>query len=233
MVAVLFFGAAAPAGATVAIESTNPTPAAEENAEIGMLMWQEALSSRAECLQAASITFGQLSGRKGEYNTRTAVVTIDPDVPSERVTAVVVHELSHHAHLQCGAFADDTLTNAFYLAQGIPSQRPWFDYTVGWSDTPAELFAEAMTAVILGAPSADIMITADALSVVSAWMNSLPIPSSVTTPELPGNEKEPEVQPAPSAADPTEFAATADAAHPQIGPECGSGCVYVGRFAAD
>lgn len=254
VVAALLFAAAIPAGATVTVDATNATPGAAASAEYGASLWQSALSSRGGCLGAASITFGHLSGRKGEYDTRTGVVTIDPDVSAEEVVTVVIHELAHHAHLRCGAYANQEFTRAFYGAQGIPADRAWFDYSAGWSATPAEIFAEAVTMVVTNSTAHGVGVTGDALAVVDAWMHgyALPVPAPTTTappsttagsgeppttgptaviPRIPtGNEGAARFSPLTTTPEPE--APRPVAVIIQKG-DCGDGCIFVGDFQAD
>ncbi len=260
VVAALLIAAAIPAGATVTIDSTNATPSAAASAKTGASQWQSALSSRGDCLGTASITFGQLSGRKGEYDTRSAAVTIDPDVDPSEVAAVVVHELSHHAHLRCGAYADDSLKAAFYAAQGLPPERGWFDYSSGWGQTPAEVFAEALTMVTLGTSSHGVAVKSAAVEVVRSWAKGLPVsmpapppaqsaPPSPSVADIPNALLPVTVPHTPAASSPTKpgGAAMATETRPAVAKtrsvvatvaigeanECGAACVYVGAFAAD
>lgn len=253
VVAALLFAAAIPAGATVTVDATNATPGAAASAEYGASLWQSALSSRGGCLGAASITFGHLSGRKGEYNTRTGVVTIDPDVSPEEVVGVVIHELAHHAHLRCGAYANQEFTRAFYQAQGIPAERAWFDYSAGWSATPAEIFAEALTMVVTNSTAHGVAVTAEARAVVDAWMRgaALPAPAPATTiapSTTAGSSLPPTSGPAavipriPTGNEGTARFSTLSTIPTPKPPrpvaaihkgDCGDGCIFVGDFQAD
>lgn len=243
VVAALLIAAAIPAGATVTIDSTNATPSAAASAKTGASQWRSALFARVDCLGTASITFGQLSGRKGEYNTRSGVVTIDPDVDAADVVAVVIHELAHHAHLRCGGYSDPALAAAFNAAQGLPIDRGWFDYSAGWGQTPAEVFAEAVTVVVLGSSGHGISVTPAALDLVSRWMQAQSIPTPVATPMIPAATA-PKVGPVTSriispltspTTPPTAAAARSRYLAVRIGQanECGPACLFVGDFAAD
>jgi hypothetical protein len=261
VVAALLFAAAIPAGATVTVDATNATPGAAASAEYGASLWQSALSSRGGCLGAASITFGHLSGRKGEYNTRTGVVTIDPDVSPEEVVSVAIHELAHHAHLRCGAYANQEFTRAFYLAQGLPADRAWFDYSAGWSATPAEIFAEAVTMVVTNSTAHGVAVTAEARAVVEAWMHgsALPAPATTIAPTTiapntiaptttAGSSMPPTTGPAemipriPTGNESTARFSTLTTTPAPEPPravavihkgDCGDGCIFVGDFQAD
>ncbi len=90
----------------------------------------------------------------------------------------MVHELSHHAFIACGAFADQDLTIEFLTAQRLPPDRDWFDYSAGWEQAPVEHFAEAMTVVITGDGSNTIAITPEAVSLVRRWLAMAPIVTS-------------------------------------------------------
>jgi len=112
--------------------------------------WNSNLGVRKTCSSGVSVIFEELSGRRGEYRTATGEVVIDPTDSADGMAAIVAHELSHHTFLACGVFADREFTEAFYAAQGLPFGRDWFDYSAGWTQTPAEHFAEAMATVIVG-----------------------------------------------------------------------------------
>ncbi len=88
--------------------------------------------------------------------------------------AIVVHELSHHTFLACGAFADSDFGAAFYASQGLPEDRDWFDYTAGWVGSPAEHFAEAMAITISGSVEGGIAIGSETTAVVSRWLAGAP-----------------------------------------------------------
>ncbi len=257
VVAMLLITAAIPAGATVTVDSTNGTPGAVASAEKGARLWQSALSARGGCLGNAAITFGQLSGRKGEYDTKTAIVTIDQDVADSKVAGVVIHELAHHAHLRCGAYADDAFTTAFYQAQGLPQSRGWFDYSAGWAATPAEIFAEAVAAVVIGKKPHAISVTGDALRVVEAWMKNRPLPdltpapaSTSTTTTTTTTTTSPTTSPEPVKTSTHSLTGTGTAPKPPPGAKsepttptpivrpavkttCAPDCVFIGAFMVD
>lgn len=137
--------------------------------------WQSSLGVRQDCSKGASIVYAEIVGRRGEYRTAAAEVVIDPAGGSEGLDAIVVHELSHHTFLACGAFADAELRDAFYSAQGIPADRDWFDYSHGWAATPAEQFAETMAVVIVGASEGDVQVSNEAVTVISRWLAGAPL----------------------------------------------------------
>jgi hypothetical protein len=102
-------------------------------------------------------------------------VVIDPYDKVAGMDAIVAHELSHHTFLACGAFADAEFTAAFYAAQGLPAGRDWFDYSAGWSGTPAEHFAEVMAVTVSGAGEGGIPISDEAVSLMARWLAGAPL----------------------------------------------------------
>lgn len=132
--------------------------------------WFAGLGVRQSCSSGVSIVFEALPSRRGEYRTATEQVVIDPGDSLDGMDGVVIHELSHHTFLACGAFADADLTQAFYAAQGLPSGRDWFDYSLGWTQTPAEHFAEVMAVTLSGGGEGGITISSAAVEVISKWL---------------------------------------------------------------
>jgi hypothetical protein len=155
--------------------ASSPVPAEVEAAVASAVQeWQGSLGVRRECSSGASVVYEQIDGRRGEYRTRTGEVVIDPTDSAEGLAAIVIHELSHHTFLACGAFADQEFTRAFYTAQGLPEDRDWFDYAAGWSATPAEHFAEAMAITIHGGGEGGIPVGAETTALVSRWLAGAP-----------------------------------------------------------
>lgn len=136
--------------------------------------WHSSLGVRQDCSSGVAIVFEPVDGRRAEYRTRSGVVVIDPYDATAGMGAVVVHELSHHTFLACGAFADGDFTAAFYAAQGLPEGRDWFDYAVGWAATPAEHFAEAMAVTIYGSGEGNISVGAETTALISRWLAGAP-----------------------------------------------------------
>lgn len=137
--------------------------------------WGDALGMRQECASGVSITLEALPARRGEYRVATREVVIDPDGDIATLTGVVIHELSHHAFVACGAFADQDLTVEFFAAQHLPPDRDWFDYSTGWDQAPVEHFAEAMAVAINGTGASGIEVTPEAVSLVTRWLAAAPI----------------------------------------------------------
>jgi hypothetical protein len=140
--------------------------------------WWNALGARQECASGVSITLGALPARQGEYQVSSRQVVIDPSGDLDTLAGTAIHELSHHAFIACGAFADQDLTGAFFAAQQLPPDRDWFDYSAGWEKAPVEHFAEAMTAAITGDGNNSIAVTPEAVSLVTRWLAAAPIATS-------------------------------------------------------
>jgi hypothetical protein len=181
---VLVIGALGPVSPGITAEITSDSP--ESVAAQAFDDWQDALGVRRSCSSGVSITFEALPTRRGEYRVGTQQVVIDPNDPIEGMYGIVLHELSHHTFLGCGAFADTTLTAAFYRDQGLPDDRDWFDYSAGWAHTPAEHFAEAMAAAVAGSGEGGITINPDTIGLVLDWLAGradLPSDSTERDPE--------------------------------------------------
>jgi hypothetical protein len=173
--------------------------------------WHSSLGIRQSCSSGVSFVFQQLDGQRGEYRTQTGEVVIDPTDSVAGMDAIVVHELSHHTFLACGAFTDPGFGAAFYASQGLPEDRDWFDYTAGWAGTPAEHFAEAMAITISGSGEGGIAVGSETTAVVSRWLAGAPnttpadsyepVPYSKSTDsesssEIDKGNEQPSVQPA-------------------------------------
>lgn len=167
------------AGSTVAYADT-PTVSTETQTAVTQAydQWSRSLGARQACSAGVTVVYEELSGRRGEYRTGDGQVVIDPTDSATGLNAIVAHELSHHTFLACGAFADAEFTDAFYASQGLPAQRDWFDYSAGWSAAPAEHFAEAMAAVIVGAGEGGIAVAASTKDLISRWLAGAPIVSA-------------------------------------------------------
>jgi hypothetical protein len=186
ILAMLLLMPALPAQADFIVDADAAPPGVADAVGVAAARWEASLAGRSGCLRPVTISFEDLDARRGEYRTREARVVVDIAVSVSDAPRVVTHELAHHAFIACGGYVDETLTAAFYSAQGLPLEREWFDYSAGWDANPAELFAEAMTAVIDGATAHGVAVTNAAKSVVQAWMegrplDSMPIPEATTT----------------------------------------------------
>ncbi len=162
-------------GPTVASASSSSAPADVVSVvDAAFAEWHDSLSVRRQCSSGVTITYEPLDGRRGEYRTGTAEVVIDPYDSVSGLGSIVVHELSHHTFLACGAFADTEFKEAFYSAQGLPEDRDWFDYASGWSATPAEHFAEAMAITIYGSGEGGITVGEESTALISRWLAGAP-----------------------------------------------------------
>jgi len=163
-------------GATVASAETPSVPSATQSVvDAAYAEWQSGLGAKRDCSSGVTVVFEEINGRRGEYRTGSATVVIDPSDDVAGMASIVVHELSHHTFLVCGAFADTEFSAAFYAAQGIPAGRDWFDYSGGWAATPAEHFAEAMAVTISGSGEGGITVTAETRAVMSRWLSGAPV----------------------------------------------------------
>ena len=163
-------------GATVASAETLSVPSEIQTVvDAAYADWHGSLGARQECSSGVSIVYDELPGRRGEYRTDSAQVVIDPNDSVAGMAAIVVHELSHHTFLACGAFADPDLTDAFYAAQGIPADRGWFDYSAGWSQTPAEHFAESMAVAIGASGEGAVAVSQEAVTLLTRWLAGAPV----------------------------------------------------------
>ncbi len=161
-------------GSTTAIADSSVPTEVEAIVDAAYAEWSDALGVRSDCSAAVTISFAAIDGRRGEYRTRTGEVAIDPFGSTDGMAAIVIHELSHHTFLACGAFADTEFTSAFYTAQGLPEDRDWFDYAAGWSATPAEHFAEAMAVTIHGSGEGGIAVGTETSALISRWLAGAP-----------------------------------------------------------
>lgn len=160
------------------VVTTNPVGAAaisDANAPSGALAvvtpavdkFEAAFSNYSACLGNPTVVFEDLPGRKGEYRVGLSTVAINPNRDIEGMADVVVHELAHHLMVACGLDKDTNFRDAFYASQGIPLSRGWYDYSAGWSATPAEQFAEAVALSVLKVNSGRIPISDGAVDLVA------------------------------------------------------------------
>lgn len=147
-------------------------PASTRSAAVASAVdaWQDTVEAHSQCLGTVAIRFEDLPGRRGEYRTSEAVVIVDEHTPEPEVGFVVVHELAHHVFIACRLWEDDAFRRAFYDAAGLPVDRSWFDYSSGWHETPAEVFAEAVTAIVLGRTAHGIDVSAPVLGITEMWL---------------------------------------------------------------
>jgi hypothetical protein len=169
-------------GASVASADTPSVPSATQTVvDAAYSEWYGSLGVRQDCSSGVSIVFEELAGRRGEYRTGSAEVVIDPTDNNDGMGAIVLHELSHHSFLACGVFADAEFTRAFFAAQGLPSERDWFDYSSGWAHTPVEQFAEALAVTIGGSSEGGVSISAETVTLVSRWLAGAPVVQAAET----------------------------------------------------
>lgn len=154
-----------PAGAT---QRDNDTPKGAERAvALAVEAFEHAIGSRYDCVTEPSVRFEILAGRKGEYRPHDGSIAINPNRPVRTMPVTVVHELGHQFMVSCAIHGDVAFTEAFYAAQGLPAARSWFDYSEGWSNAPAEHFAEAIAWHTLGDTDGRIQLTEQTRELIS------------------------------------------------------------------
>lgn len=144
--------------------------------------FENSFSKYQGCLGEPTIVFEDLPGRKGEYRVGLSTVALNPNRSVDDMAQVVVHELAHHLMIECGIDQDKSFQEAFYASQGIPLGRGWYDYSGGWSATPAEQFSEAISLTVLGTNTGRIGISKAAAELV-ADLASPVVGSSVFVPK--------------------------------------------------
>ena len=140
------------------------------------------------CLGEPTIVFEDLPGRKGEYRVGLSTVALNPHRPVHDMAQVVVHELAHHLMIECGIDQDKTFQEAFYASQGIPLGLGWYDYSDGWSATPAEQFSEAVSLTVLGTNTGRIAISKAAAELVQGLAGPAGGPSVLVPKRAAGRE---------------------------------------------
>jgi len=157
---------------TGAIDAIRPVAAA----------FEATLMPQNDCLTEASVTFEDLSGRLGEYRGNGSIV-INPNRPVDSMPATLAHELGHHFMLACSIQTDSGFKERFYAAQSLSLSRGWFDFSQGWSATPAEQFAEAVALYTTGYSDGRIGISAAALDLIAEFTQaSMPAWGTLPTP---------------------------------------------------
>ena len=185
LVAGTLIGSAIGSPAAMA-ETPSVSPEVEQIVDTAYAQWHSSLGVRQGCSGTAKVIYEEIDGRRGEYRTRTGEIVIDPSDSTSGLGSIVVHELSHHTFLACGAFADEDFTSAFYAAQDLPEGRDWFDYAVGWSAAPAEHFAEAMAITIYGSGEGGIPVGTETSALISRWLAGAPVtPPAVSHEPIP------------------------------------------------
>lgn len=123
-----------------------------EAASEALDVFVEYLGGAAYCLDGLDVTFveGFPTGAKGVYRRSTREVMVSLETPLGRIGHVVVHEAAHFLFYSCGFPTDPVFKRDFYAAANIPTSRPWLAYDEGWEISPAEIFAETVSALVLG-----------------------------------------------------------------------------------
>jgi hypothetical protein len=154
----------------VAAADTAPPPDPSGVVAETIATWEQATANRSDCIGDVTVRLASLDSGYGEYRTREALVVVERSLDGEGLKAALAHELAHHVFVSCHLSEDATFTADFYAAQGIPASHGWYDYSAGWIETPAELFAEAMTHHMIGRSASGVAFSDRALGVVADWL---------------------------------------------------------------
>lgn len=160
-----------PAGraqAAISIEAAGASPKVVAAVTAAVSTFDDAVAA-VGCVGPARVVVEKIKWR-GEYRTATATVAINPNRAAKSLTYTTIHELSHHAMISCRLFEDATFTAAFFESQGIAADRGWFDYSAGWSATPAEQFADALAYVISGQRDSRVRLSVGTIALVEGWL---------------------------------------------------------------
>lgn len=163
-----------------AVQTTPPPltiagdPTAEERVEI-TVQWERLMTrfpAAAGCVAPVTVEVvdsaeaawgGGIQGIAAFYRrSRSTVYVEHGKVHAEHL----IHEFAHHLDFSCG-FGSGDLGRRFTAVQGFESGHDWVRGT-GWSDIPAEHFAEAVVA-LLGIDSVDLPITPSGLALVASF----------------------------------------------------------------
>ena len=129
--------------------------------------FDRAFETFSGCLGEPTVLFEDLPGRKGEYRVGISTIALNPNRATQGMDQVVVHELAHHLMISCEIDKNTSFRDAFYASQGIPPTRGWYDYSAGWSEAPAEQFAEAVSLYVLSRNTNRIVIQSATLTEVA------------------------------------------------------------------
>jgi hypothetical protein len=137
-----------------------------------------AFPARTGCFGDAHLVAVRQLESRAAYDPATATVTVPVPATAAMLQSALVHEWAHHVEFQCPA--QQEMRAAFLEAQGLPPTTPWRPDDEGgrWQDIPAEQFAEAAIAAVLGSrpiPTA-VHLSPAAVQVVADWGRGGPAP---------------------------------------------------------
>lgn len=126
-----------------------------------------AFPAREDCIAPVTLaTAWELSDRARYLpEQRTIVLRIPWTAP--RLSQSLAHELGHHLEHTCPDQVE--LRSVFLAALGRDPGAPWFEGG-SWEETPSELFAEAVSAVVLGDDTrVTLHLPQEAVQLVRSW----------------------------------------------------------------
>lgn len=143
--------------------------------------WEQfmlAFAARTGCFGDVHLVAVRQLHSRAAYDPATATVRVPVPGTPAMLQSALVHEWAHHVEFQCPA--QQEMRADFLAAQELPPTTPWRPEDEGghWQNIPAEQFAEAAIAAVLGSrpiPTA-IHLSPAAVQVVADWGRGGPTP---------------------------------------------------------
>jgi hypothetical protein len=125
------------------------------------------------CIGAVRLTVDHNLEDRARYDPERSLIIVRVPAPAVILERALVHELAHHVEFECDAHEE--MRSEFLAALGLDADSAWFENDV-WSETPSEIFAEAVVEVVFpgsGAFRSDLReIPSRAVDVVARWAHS-------------------------------------------------------------
>lgn len=139
--------------------------------ELAQATWErflDAVPARHDCLPDVTLATSRELPTRGWYHPPSATAELRIPHTATRLEQTLVHEFAHHLEFQCPEHAE--LRPAFLAAQGLPADLNWLAGK-SWFHTPSELWAEAVTELVLGEGNArpGTLIRPATAEAVRAW----------------------------------------------------------------
>ena len=160
--------------------ATATTPSVKAKIDEASEQWHDALGVRQDFATGATVVLEPVDGRQGEYRVATQEVVIDPSLPVAAIPEIVIHELSHHTFIKCGAM---TMATAGADTPGIDVGSDAAAVVTRWlAGAPASVGGSteqtpvpyAPESAAVTAPSADVAAAHDSEPVVAAEWATAP-----------------------------------------------------------